>query len=567
MVRLIAFVCGFCTILHAQQVHPALKSHESFLSEIANKKWECAFSNYPELRFFEERIEILASDERVTGTLIKLTHVEPGIIRVDFNRGSMQFFVFADDLQSFVSVTTSESIDFIVQGATAPVRFSGEEGMAPISLRYSNQPFERGGRIHADQFEALDGNGAVTATHPAYPYYPNAMGVLLPEKKVGVLLASRRQPGGWFLSGRSLGVGVRTEKSGYFRTFLASKLTGFNLRSAHFNYALLNAGLLSLADAQERYAVQLTINSYGETSEQLGACWNEMGTLRGYARSYTKAPEYHFKALEHAKKHFSSDNAKLLDYSTDFAGSQNDAGKFAAAKQTLSEAQPLLAPAGGDFRGTYLFYQQLSMAEFGLKNYSEASRILVENTKRAQEARMSGNVVESLLYLIPCQMMQNETAQANASLNQCMAAQEERSKANPTYRFDTWKLAFACMVLGRYEDAVKYAPTSQRRNSVTYQEYGRMVSLFHSGDKAGAQALAKEFIGRFGNIEEITVRNDIDPVTVKLTLAIADPSPSTVAALEQVWSEQVSSMRNRPLKNYLFAKVMVATIAKLKSKA
>ncbi len=92
-----------------------------------------------------------------------------------------------------------------------------------------------------------------------------------------------------------------------------------------------------------------------------------------------------------------------------------------------------------------------------------------------------------------------------------------------------------------------------------------MVSLCNSGDKEGAQKLAREFVGRFSNISEINVRHDIDPITVKLTQAIAEQTPNAISSLEEVWAAQVENLRTRPLKNYLFAKVMVATLAKLRS--
>lgn len=548
---------------HAEPGHPALQSPEAFLAEIASKKWECSFTNYPELRFQADKIEILASDGKVTSTINRVTQVEPGIIRADFTKG-VQLFVFGDDLQSFVILSMEDISEFEVVGATAAVTLPSASA-APLEIKYLDNPFWKGSRLHADKFEVLDESGKVFATNRAFPFNAQVQGLVLPENRFGGVALSRRSPRGWYLSGKNLGTGVRTDKSGYFRTFLSSKITGFPLRSAHFSYALLNAGMPELASAQEEFAVRLVAKTYGDTSSQVGEAWNQMGTLRGYARSYAKAPEYHASALEHVRKHLSTDTAKILEYATDLANSQSDAGNFAGAKEALASAYSLLPPPGGDFRSTYLFHQALGTAEFGLRNYPKAAQLFQENAKRAQDAKMTGNVVESLLYLIPSQLAQNQTAPAQASLKQCMEVQDQRSKANPTYNYDTWKIAFACVALGLNQEAVKYAPTNSRRNWVAYEEYGRMVSLFHGGDPAAAQSLAKEFVGRFANIQEINVRNDIDPIAVKLTQAIADLSPASTAALDQIWLQQVESLRNRPLKNYIFARVMVATLAKLKS--
>ena len=79
---------------------------------------------------------------------------------------------------------------------------------------------------------------------------------------------------------------MRTDKSGGFRQILDSKLSGFTWRSAHFTYPLLLAGASDLAAAQERYAIHLAIKDYGATSAELMYAYNEMGTLRGWARSY-----------------------------------------------------------------------------------------------------------------------------------------------------------------------------------------------------------------------------------------------------------------------------------------
>lgn len=532
------------------------------MTEIANKKWECSYTAYPEVRFLGDKIEALAADA-ILSTTTGAKIIEPGIIRQNFNEGSLALFVFSDDLQSFVVGMMKEIHEFTVAGESA----LPTSGVKPVDITFNAHPFWKQARLHKDKMELLDSAGKVFATNETYGFLPQVQGVLLPEKQAGMIVMSRQKPGtGWFLSGKFLGTGVRTDKSGYFKPPLQSKLTHFVLRSAQFSHALLNAGCEELAAGQERYGVINAANYHGETSEQVGEAWNHAGTLRGWARSYTKAPEYHREALDHVKKHFSNDRQKLLDYSIDLASSQNDSGDFAGTKKTLSEVHSLLANDGGDFRGTYLFYQQLGTAEFGLRNYPQAAKLFLENLQRAQASNMTGNVTESLLHLIPCQMMQQQTSQAEASLKQLMQVQDELSKANPGYDYDTWKIAFACVALGKTQEALKYSPVRQRRNWVAYEEYGRMVSLFNSSDKEGAQALARDFVGRFSNIGEIHVRNDIDPVTVKLTQAIAEQTPKAINALEELWAEQVENLRTRPLKNYFFAKVMVATLAKLRSK-
>lgn len=559
---LLALVASFSAT--AQQPHAALQSQEAFLAEISGKKWETSFTNYPEMRFFADKIEILAPDGKITSTLVKVSHPEPGIIRTDFRGGDFQFFIFADDLQTFVIANMATQGDLTISNSNNNAFTLSATGSGTLPWKDA--------RLSVDKLEVLDstGGGSVTTTHPAFAYYPHVHGLLLPGKTApaGAIVMSRQKPGtGWYMSGRNLGTGVRTEKSGYFRTFLTTKLTGFPHRSAHFTYPLLIAGYPDFARAQERYAEGLVANTYGETSDKVAHCLNEMGTLRRIARSYSHAAVLQARALEHAQKNFAVDAALLLDFSTDLSTSQNDAGDFAAARKTLAEAHPLLSSAGDKVSPTYTFYESLGMAEFGLRNYAQAARHFSDNIKRAQDANLKGSVVVSLLYLIPCQLAQNQTAAAEASLRQAMEVQSQREKENPTYNYDTWKLAFACVALGKNQEALKYSPVyKKRQNWVAYEEYGRLVSLLHSGDRAAAQALAKDFIARFDNIQEIESPDDIDPIAVKLTMAIADPTPATIAALDQLWQAQVESLRNRPLKNYLFARVMVLTLAKLKTK-
>ncbi len=556
--------------LHAQrpQPHPALQSQEAFLAELAGRKWECSFTNLPELRFHADKVEVIAGDGKVFNTLSKVSHPEPGIIRVDYNSG-FQLFVFADDLESFVLTSMEEQSAFAVEGgAAAPVRMPLAAADVPHTITFTDNPFWKQARLSADKMEVLDGSGNVFATNPAFAYTPQVLGVALPERRVGALILSRQKPGtGWYVNGRNLGVGVRTDKYGFFRTFLRSQLTQHALRSAHFNYPLLIAGKEQMATAQERYAVKLIGDTYGESSDKMAHGLNEMGTLRRNARSYDKAPALHAEALAHARTSLAARNAVLLQFSTDLATSQNDSGDFAGAKKTLAEAYPLL-PAGKDVVPVYEFYYRLATAEFGLRNYAVAAQHFIDNSKRAAGSNLKGRVLESLLNLIPCQLAQNQAGLAEATLAQAFEVQKQRQAESKGGSFDTWRLAFACVALGRNKEAMQWTRVNtQRKNWVSYEEYGRLVSLLHGGDQPAAQALAQGFLGRFGDIQEdITVRDDMDTITGKLTLAIAEPTPASIAALEQTWAAQVDSLRDRPLKNYIFARVMVLTLAKLKGR-
>ncbi|MGV3661087.1 MAG: hypothetical protein ACO1TE_12945 [Prosthecobacter sp.] len=564
-----AFLLGLPAVFGQQPApHPAFASRETFLAELAGKKWETSFTTYPRVRFNADTIDIVDDDGKVSRSLVKVSQPEPGVVRVEYSSGQFALFIFADDMESFVLASMKDLSQFKVEEGAAKIPLAGTD--APLTISFTDNPFWKQARLHVDKMEILDGSGNAFATNRAFAYSTRVQGVALPENQVGAVILSRQTPGtGWYVSGRHLGTGVRTDKYGYFRPFRRTQLTDFHLRSAHFNYALLSAGKDQVAYGQERYAQTLVGSAFGETSEKVAYCLNEMATLRRNARSYAHAAVLHGEALALAKTTLSANKPVLLEFSTDLAVSQNDAGDPAAAKKTLAEAYPLLPPPSpaGDIRPTFLFYDTLAFAEFGLRNYPAAAQQFIDNSKRAAERKVNGSVVDSLLNLIPCQLAQNQAGLAESTLNQAMAVQKERQAANRDGYFDTWRLAFACVALGKNKEALQWARlNNQRKNYVSYEEYGRLVSLFHGDDPAAAQALAKSFVGRFSNIQEdITVRDDIDPITVKLTLAIADPTPANVAALEQVWAAQMDSLRNRPLRNYIFARVMVLTLAKLKS--
>ncbi|MEN3942742.1 hypothetical protein WJU23_15690 [Prosthecobacter sp. SYSU 5D2] len=560
-----ASLSGSWSGIQAQQPGAAFQSTETFLSALNNSTWECSFNSYQRVRFHADKIELLSTDNRVTRTLNDISHLEPGVIKVPFSSGGLALFIFADDLKTFVVANMQEITELEIPTATGPVKLPVQASDPPLEATLKEHFFMDKVRVHASKMEVLDAAGSVSATNEGFAYYPHGLGLKLPEKGAGLVVLSRQRAGGWYLGGRHLGTGVRTELVGLYRPG-SSKMKDFALRSAHFNRPLLRAGQEPLADAQEQYAIYHATNTYGETSEQVVYAYNEIGKLRGYERSYDRAAEWHARAYAAAKAHFSTDQSKLLELGTDLAESQGETGDFAASKATLAEVFPFLPPAGGALSIPYGFYKALGAAEFGLRNYPQAAQIFNGNYQRAVEAGSDGYIVDALLDLAACQMALNQPIEAAASLNLAMSKQDERKQKSPKSTFDTYKLSLACTAMQKWDESIKYSAENQRRSSVTYMECARLLALLNKGDKAGAQKLAQGFSRRFtGGIDDVQIRRDIDAMILKVTSTAAALTPQATAELEQTWAEQVESLRKRPLQNYIFARVMVAAIASLKS--
>ena len=526
------------------------ENEASFFAALQGKIFECSFTALPRARFTTTKVESLATDNSIAATYSSVQCLEPGVIRVSFNSG-LWLIAFTDDLSGFVIGNMTSMHEY--------------DATSPELIAFKTHPDWKSARVLPEKMELLDSTGNPFATNPAINYTDRIQGFLLPNKGKGMLVRARSRPGGWYASGNHLGTGIQVEKSGYYRSLLRSNLSGFDQRSAHFNYFLLQGGAEPLASAQEQYSAVLVEERYGPTSDPAGKVWNEMGTLRGWARSYKKAPPLHAKAVAHAKENFPTDTARLLQLSVDYAGSLCDSGDFAGAKAQLAAVESLLPKDGSDFLGAYTYYRTLAEAEFGLKAYSSAASHFTTNIQRASESGRKFYGMSGLLGILACQMAQSDIKGANETLQKCLALDEKESQDTGGKDFDRWELAFACVALGNYEAALKHATTANRSGWISYEEYARLACLYLSGQKQESTQLAKAFIGRFGNFDEVNIRRDIDAVTVQLTRTMADPTAPNIKALEQTWADQVQSLRDRPLKNYIFARVMVAVLGKLKS--
>lgn len=542
----------------------ALASEESFLAALRGVDWECSFTAYPRMRFSADKIELLSQNGQVTRTLNKVSVLEPGILRMEYGSGGMALFIFAEDMKSFVIASMSNASEFDIPGATGPVQLPTTDAAAPVEVVFKDNPYWAKARLHATKMEILDGSDKVFATNGGFAFYPNTLGLKLPEKEAGLALLSRKRAGGWYFGGRHFGTGVPTKLIGVFRTTLRSQMTDFALRTAHFARSLLRAGHEQTAYAQEQYAEYNAINVYGENSMQVVLGMNEMGKLRGFSLSYDRAAEWSGRAYEAMKANFPNNAEKLLEVGTDYGDSLADRGDFEKARAILMEVQPHVE-AQTNLRTAYGYYKALGSAEFGLRNYTQAVEIFAQNERRAIEGKMEGNEVDAMLDQAACYVALGKPMEAAARVSVAATRQAEVIKQFPKITFDTYKLSLACSMMQKWPEANQFSEVRQRRGSVTYMECARLLSLICKGEKPAAQKLAQDFTKRYGgDMEDIQIRRDIDAMIVSVTKAAAEQTPQAVAELEQTWAQQVASLRNRPLQNYIFARVMMAAIAELK---
>lgn len=171
-----------------------------WMAPLKNVLWECSLQSNPRLRFASDKIETLDAGGKIISTMNKVSELEPGILRVDFNRGALMLFIFAEDMQSFVFAHMKSIHEFDLEGATGPSLLP----TAPALIHLKDHPDWKTARVQSDKLELLDGSGNAYATNQAVPFTSRVLGVRLPSRGKGAVLMSRVKPGGWYLGGYSI---------------------------------------------------------------------------------------------------------------------------------------------------------------------------------------------------------------------------------------------------------------------------------------------------------------------------------------------------------------------------
>ncbi|MAS94401.1 MAG: hypothetical protein CMO55_14475 [Verrucomicrobiales bacterium] len=531
-------------------------SLDDFLSQVKDVTYECSVPSNGRMKFHADHIEILDVKGKTTSKVQNLTYVEPGLARIDYKSGSSAWIAFSDDLETFAFTNVETFLPFT--GVPAGSTFS-PAGQGENTITLDGHDTVGKAIIKDNTIEVFGTDGRKIADRPAFRFLPHAIGFVDENQKTGFVLLSRENAGGWWMEpGNYLGSGVRTDKGGLFQLNRRSPLNGLLQRTVQFPKIHLRAGKEDIATAQQEYAISLLEKFFGENALKKMEGYKELGMIRASHLDREGAVPLYRRPYEMATEHLDANPDEQLKYIRIYGDALADVGDFENAITILEEGVPLLEKVDNKTEH-YLLREALGKAHFGNRDYQTAINHFEEKEKIGEEMNYLGVVAMANIEIATCHRASGNLEAATAALDRAIAAQEKRKQENPKANYDTHRLALACVAFERWDDALRFAPLTNRKNSITYQEYAHLLALWNKGDTEAATALAKKFNARFGDNmdDEVIVRRDMDTMTIRLTEAIANPSPETATAFATEWDSQKESLKNRPLENYLFALAIV----------
>lgn len=514
----------------------------------------------PLLRFQPEQADILDSKDGLKSAYKPIEWLEPCLARRQRDSGEVQWWVFAEDHVSGVYGYLNGEIEVTLAGE-GPSVLPEPDAEAGLEVKFTPLDQWQVLRVWADHVEAEGAAGK--ETFDAVRWFPNLLQVLLPEGESGFLVLSKTGPKAWWSRGRSVSPMIRRDVAGAFRRRLQSPIESFTGNSVQFPYLLLRGGRMTEAAAQERNALEMVRRNSKEKEKDEISALRQFATQRRWNRDYEAAAVWTEKAWAMAQQPGTLDAKERFVAGMDHAERLSDSGRFEEAKALLGALAGEVAPFGDTSGEAFSYYRAVGEVQFGLKDYSTAVETFRGNAERARTIKSLGSESFAMLNVLYCELAMGGGQSENA-IAEAVRLQDERQKANPKANYDTWKMALACAVTGRWEDALRFAPTRSRKGWVSYEEYARMLALIMKGDPGEAQTFAKTLEGRFEEVSEVNVRTDVDEMFLKLMEATAQGTPTALAAAEAQWKVDVQNLRDRPLTNYILARAIVASLAKLR---
>ncbi|MEZ5387035.1 MAG: hypothetical protein R3F13_16120 [Prosthecobacter sp.] len=556
--RLSTWGLWLCVACFSSSYHLSFAAYPEVLRDVV---FTTPGVSIPLLRFQPEQVDILDSKDGVKSAYKVIEWVEPGLARRRMSAGEVQWWVFADDRVSGVYAYLKGEAEMAVEG-DGPPSLPAADAETGLELKLSSFDQWKLLRVWENRVVAEGDSG--TETFEAIPWYPNLLQVMLPKGECGFLILSKSGPKAWWSRGRSISPMIRRDVAGAFRRRLQSSIESFTGNSVQFPYLLLRHGRTAEAAAQERNALEMVRNNSRKKEKDEVSALRQFATQRRWNRDYETAAAWTEKAWRMAKEAGSIDAKERFAAGLDHAERLSDTGRFEEARTLLAVLAGEVAPFGETSGEAFSYHRAMGGVQFGLKDYAAAVATFRGNAERARKAKSPGTESFEMLNLLYCELGSGG-GQSEAVIAEAVRLQDERQKENPRADYDTWKLALACAVMGRWEDALRFAPTRARKGYVTYEEYARMLTLVMKGDREEAQKFAGTLEGRFEDVFNVNVRTDVDEMFLKLMEAIARGTPAALAAAEAQWTKDVQNLKDRPLTNYILARAIVASLVKLRA--
>ena len=326
-------------------------------------------------------------------------------------------------------------------------------------------------------------------------------------------------------------------------------------------YFFLRGRRMPEAAAQEANALMMTGWTHGAESEEAVWAMRQFATQRGWVSDYEGAADWATQAVVKMKSLPTVDPSFREDVLAAQVRGLSNAGRFEDARQVLQEIDVAAMTETRKQLMEPSVRRYLGAIEFGLRRYAEAETLLRNNVELWKANGFTAAAGADAISWVACRVALGQDATealARASELEAEVASKRRSGST-----DSWRLALAHAAVGRWEEALRYAPMQQRKSGVGYTEFARMMTLLAKGDRREAIELAKQLQKRFTSLDELNLQDDLDAMYVALMRALAEGTGAAIQAAQTQWQTAVPNLKNRPLENYLAAKVIVVCLAKL----
>ncbi len=475
-----------------------------------------------------------------------------GSVAVQTNASKLWFF-FSDDALAFVDCVVSSGYDV-----------TGVDGQAvglpktdSISLTLTKHPQWKSLKVSPGAVMAVEGTGNAVADYTAIPFTDYCwvcFGGNSKDAYFGILAVSRDDGSAKWLECHRVGTGLRRDQAGAYRAVIRSQSNDAELnRAVQFGRLPLRAKRPVLTEIGERYVYGVIDKRDRLETRNTAYLLKDLGAIRTVTGYHAEAAKWNEKELALMKSQFSNDKVELLSAYVRLSGSLAKSGQFEAAKSVLVESMDLSGEVD-NFNWTFMHQQTVGEVTFGLKNYASAVQIFSDLAAKAGEAKYKVNELQCRIFQATAQIAMGHPEEAKATLKQAIEiAQSDKKRFH-----DTFKIAFALAAAGDLETALKYAPASNNKNSVTYMEIARMAILYNLGRTDEAVKLATTFEKRLD--EQANLRTDMDPIHVQMISALAKRTPEAISKLQEQWAIHGDTLRKQPLENWNSAVVFSQTM-------